>query len=131
MSKLLALQHDGGLRPSDGFRTVDFPSLEHFMEDVLDAGVAQVRVDVFAFSQPSELSFLYYMSFVLFVTALDAAHQSVYEYKEVYGTKPSASPEVMDEVAVRRVNKRREEVMEILHKAGFRTAHGRFVPDEE
>lgn len=130
MSKVVTV---GRMAQSDTPRrvqTVDFPSLAHFVEDARAARLRQLRVDVFSYQQPSALSFITYMSLVLYVTGFDAEHQVLYQYKEVFDTKPSVEADEIDEVAVRRVTKRMEDLARALRNAGFDTAYGRFVvPD--
>lgn len=130
MSKLLTMKNIRKRRASATYRTVDFPSLDHFVQDAQDAGITQVRIDIFPYSQASELSFVHYIFLVLYVTALDVEHQAVFQYQEAYDTQPSLSPDAQNEVALRRVSKRLSEVEHMLARIGFQTAHGRFVTDE-
>ncbi len=111
-------------------QTVDYPSLTHLVEDAQTAGVKQLRLDVFSVHQPSALSFITYTSLVLYVTGLDVRRRVLYQYKEVCETKPFVESDLPDEVAVRRVTKRMEDLALALQQAGFDTAYGRFVTQD-
>jgi hypothetical protein len=110
---------------------VGFPSLDHFVEDVVDAGIDTVRMDTFAKVRESELSFVHYVTFTLYVTAYDFARKVLYEYEEPLGTRATADLSVSEPMLGEAASARREEVERTLHQAGLRVRHGRYLAHAE
>jgi hypothetical protein len=136
------------------YQKIEFPTLAHFIEDVLDVGIYSVRLDLFEEVQPSELSFIHYVTQTMYLTAKDPSGYTVYEYTEALGTEASAASaaggvgsasvdsatsaasaagpdkECRHSELVKRAQERLQEVERVLSQAKLRVHHGRFaLPD--
>lgn len=127
MSKGFEMSHLMETPAVYAFQRVDFPAVDHFIEDARNAGVSEVRIDLFPSARVSELSFVYYVSLLLYVTALDPKNSLIYEYKEVLETTAALESGMTDEFAIQPGTDRLVEIEELFRQSGFSTAHGRFV----
>ena len=109
------------------FGKLEFSSIERFMEDAEDDHVRTVHLDVFEVSQQSELSFVYYVTLTVFVTAEDDVQKLLYEYSEEVGTVASTDRRCSDETMVLRARQRIAELEELLVTNGFDVKHGRLT----
>lgn len=126
------------------YQKIEFPTLTHFIEDVLDMGIHTVRLDLFEDIQASELSFVHYVTLTLYVTAMDPSGYTVYEYTEGLGTGASAADtrvgrgaggtdeaggaggEYRHPELVKGARDRLHEVEQVLTQAHLSVRHGRF-----
>jgi hypothetical protein len=106
---------------------VEFPSLEHFVQDVAGAGIDTVRMDTFKEARESELSFVHYVTLTLYVTAYDFSRKVLYEYEEPLGTRATADPTAIDPAFAEAAGARREQVERALSQAGLTVRHGRYL----
>ncbi|QSO46268.1 hypothetical protein [Alicyclobacillus mengziensis] len=109
------------------FGKLEFSSIERFMEDAEEDHVRTVHLDVFEVSQQSELSFVYYVTLTVFVTAEDDVQKLLYEYSEEVGTVASTDRRCSDETMVLRARQRIAELEELLVTNGFDVKHGRLT----
>jgi hypothetical protein len=118
------------LRRLKTYQKVDFPNLSHFQEELSDEHIHLVRLDMFEEPQQSELSFVYYVTLIMYVTAQDPTGMVLYEYRELLETTASSEPKFTDEMALKRAHERLTEVGLQLSSKGFVVQRGRFsVPD--
>lgn len=129
MSKVsvFPIQAHGGAKKMT--QHVDFPTLDHFVEDIETAGIDEVRIDMFESVRATELSFVYYVSLVLVLTAADSQEGLIYEYSEVEETVTATEPHVTDELVRQRAQDRMSEVTRALRSTGLQVRHGRFTCD--
>lgn len=111
---------------------VEFPSLDHFLDDIAASEIETVRMDVFEMVRASELSFVHYVTLMLYVTAQEPTTSTIYEYAEPIATLVSSDEIVDDETAARAAQARMQEVSERVKQIVPRIRHGRFtIPPEE
>ena len=111
---------------------VEFPSLDHFLDDIAASEVETVRMDVFEMVRASELSFVHYVTLMLYVTAQEPATSTIYEYAEPIATLISSDEVLDDEAASRAAEARMREVSERVKQIVPRIRHGRYtIPPEE
>ncbi|MCF8567210.1 hypothetical protein LLE49_21040 [Alicyclobacillus tolerans] len=106
---------------------VEFPSLDRFIEELGHENIESVRLDVFSESRPSELSFVYYNTLELFVTAQDHSGQILYEYMEPLATSTNTEPRFADEDGLELANRTRQKTAEKLSSAGLHVLGGRYT----
>jgi hypothetical protein len=109
------------------FGKLEFSSIQRFMEDAEQDHVRTVHLDVFEVSQQSELSFVYYVTLTIFVTAEDHEQRLLYEYAEEVGTVAGTDRHCKDEAIVVRARERVKELHEELTTTGFEVKHGRLT----
>lgn len=114
-------------RTAKTHQKVEFASFVHFLGEMQDAGIGLVRADVFEEVKRSELSFLYYVSLTLFVTAQDSTGFVLYEYREPIATITATEETFRDDSFVEAAEKRRKEVESQLSEAGITVKRGRFT----
>lgn len=111
------------------WQKVEFPTLNHLMHEVRESGIETVRVDAFSEFRASELSFVYYVTTTLFVTALCREECVIYVYTERLSTTATDGKD--SDVWTEPVQARLEDVHRQLREAGFLVRHGRYAqPDE-
>ncbi|MBX5435766.1 MAG: hypothetical protein IRZ33_00960 [Alicyclobacillaceae bacterium] len=120
-SNVLPLPH------ARAYQKVEYPSLRHLMDDLALEQVRGVRLDVFEEARASELSFVFYVTLTLYVTALDASGYTLYEYKENIATAASTDPVLDHDEPRLRAQRRMEEVFRDLSAAGFDVRGGRYA----
>lgn len=117
-------------RCAQDWEKIEFPTLDHFIDEVKDSSVETVRVDVFSQHRASELSFVYYVTTTLFVTALCKRDAVIYEYTEWLSTAASDGKRrdaSLTEPAQARLNCVRSQ----LRAASFSVRQGRYgQPDD-
>lgn len=109
------------------FGKLEFSSIESFIEDARADHVDTVHLDVFEVSQQSELSFVYYVTLTVFVTAEDEAQRLLYEYSEEIGTVASTDRHCTDETIVHQAKARVQELGQVIATQGFEVRHGRLT----
>lgn len=127
MNKAYAVHHQDPPHPEASWQCVELPSLNHLISELEEAGIELARVDLFQSGQVSELSFVYYVSLIVYVTAVDRENRILYEYKHVCDTQTSLKPELDDEVSLQRAEHEMEQVTENLKQAGLSVHYGRYV----
>lgn len=105
---------------------IEFSCLDDFIEDLESEGIDQVRLDLVENAQPSELSFIYYVSLDIVVTAQDRPVR-LYQYSERVCTQTTDEPKMTDRDAWMDAQARLAEVKRRLLDAGFQIRHGRIV----
>ena len=119
---------DWAARP---FEKVEFARLSDFITEVREAGGRTVRVDIFEETRLSELSFVYYVSFVLYVSAQPPATHSLYEFKEPVGTVVQSTSTVQVKPVAEFAAGRLQDVEQELRGANFTIRRGRYtLPDQ-
>ncbi len=108
-------------------KMVEFPTLAHFVQEVRKSGISDVRVDVFEQSQQSELSFVYYITLTLYVTASDEEGRVLYQYMEALDTTANTEPKYCGDDGLHRGAERMAGVKEELSQAGLQVGSGRYV----
>lgn len=106
---------------------IEFSALADFIEEVRAAKIDVVRFDVFETAEKSELSFIYYVTVTMYVTAQSFSGRTLYEYREWLGTAPSADRHFQDDVLEKLVQARSSEVRTVLAAASCTVKAGRFV----
>lgn len=106
---------------------VEFPSLERFIEEVVNSDVRIVRIDVFQDSRPSELSFVYYTTLTLYVTAQHSSGKILYEYVQPLSTTANTEPKFTSEEALRSAQITLTQTVEALAAHGLETLGGRYT----
>lgn len=109
------------------YQKVEFPTLERFLEEVTHTNVRIVRIDVFSESRPSELSFVYYTTLTLYVTAQDEAGKVLYEYVEPLVTSATTEPKFDDEKAMKAAQDTMDRAVGQLNRLGLQTMGGRYT----
>ena len=113
------------------YHKVEFPTFAHFVEDMTDMGIENVRLDVFEEVKQSELSFVYYITLTVFLTARDSIGNILYEYTEPIGTIASTDKKLQDESFMELAQGRIRELEEQLRGAKLRVRRGRYsVPND-
>lgn len=106
---------------------VEFPSLDRFIEEAVNLDVRIVRIDVFQESRPSELSFVYYTTLTLYVTAQDSSGKILYEYVQPLSTTANTEPKFTNEEALRAAQATLTNTVETLASHGLETLGGRYT----
>lgn len=106
---------------------VEFPSLERFIEEIANTDIRIVRIDVFPESRPSELSFVYYTTLTLYVTAQDSSSLVLYEYVEPLSTTANTEPKFTNEDGLRSAQDKLYQTVEKLNAHGLQTLGGRYT----
>ncbi|MCL6444835.1 MAG: hypothetical protein K6T83_15500 [Alicyclobacillus sp.] len=106
---------------------IEFSCLDDFIEDVQAEGIVKVHLDLLENVHASELSFIYYVSLDIVVTAQADHKGRVYEYSERVSVQTTDEPKVTDLDALAKAQTRLAEVKRRLTEAGFQTRHGRIV----
>ncbi|QQE77483.1 hypothetical protein [Alicyclobacillus sp. SO9] len=106
---------------------VEFSCLEYFLDDMLRSEISSVRIDVFDSVQATELSFVYYVTLTLFVTAQSDFEHTIYEYTEEVDTSTNTEPHITDTQVLEKGNRRIEELKKWFSEKGFEVRSGRFV----
>lgn len=105
---------------------VEFPSLNRFIEEVVNSDIRIVRIDLFSESRPSELSFVYYTTLTLYVTAQEPSGMVLYEYVEPLSTVANTEPRFNNEDALRVAQDTLRQTVQTLTAHGLETRGGRF-----
>ncbi|RIV26648.1 hypothetical protein D2Q93_03730 [Alicyclobacillaceae bacterium I2511] len=108
-------------------KMVEFPTLSHFIQEIRKSGISEVRVDVFEQSQQSELSFVYYVTLTLYVTASEEEGRVLYQYMEALDTTANTEPKYCGDDGLHRGAQRMVDVREELSLAGLEVGSGRYV----
>lgn len=106
---------------------VEFSCLEYFIEDMKRSDITTVRIDVFESVQRTELSFVYYVTLTLFVTAQSDFQHTLFEYTEEVGTATNTEPKLADEAVLAKGRTKIEELKQRLESEGFEVLHGRYM----
>lgn len=106
---------------------VEFSCLDYLMEDLRHGGIETVRIDLFDSVRQTELSFVYYVTLTLYVTAQDENNDAIFEYREDVASSTNTEPHCNDETAIQQGRERLAEVKQQLKTAGFEVLHGRYV----
>ncbi|KPV42244.1 hypothetical protein [Alicyclobacillus ferrooxydans] len=109
------------------FGKLEFSSLSRFMEDASEDHVHTVHLDIFEVAQQSELSFVYYVTVTVFVTAEDVEQRLLYEYAEDIDTVASTDRKCRDEQILDCAKQRIKEIEQVLRDEGFEVRHGRLT----
>ncbi|WDL99138.1 hypothetical protein [Alicyclobacillus sp. ALC3] len=113
------------------WQKIEFPTLGHLVHEVRESGIETVRVDTFSEFRASELSFVYYVTTTLFVTALCREECAIYVYTERLSTTASNGKDSDVLTESESSLTRLEDVHRELREAGFLVRHGRYAqPDE-
>jgi len=106
---------------------IEFSTLADFIHEVKDANIQIVRFDVVEKAEQSELSFIFYVSSMLYVTAQSFSGRCLYEYSEWLGSAASVDHSLPDDSLVKLVTARTTDVGAALRAAELQVRHGRFV----
>jgi len=109
------------------YKKVEFPTLERLLEEVTHTNIRIVRLDVFTESRPSELSFVYYTTLTLYVTAQDETSNVLYEFVEPLVTAATTEPKFDDEQAITSAQETMERAVAQVHRLGLQTLRGRYT----
>ncbi len=110
---------------ASAYRKVQFPNLTRFVDTLVSKGTNIVHVDVFEEVRQAELSFLFYITPTLFVTAVDPSGFTVYEYQEPLETVISESRRLSKGTPVESARLRMAELEAVLRSQGFEVQPGR------
>jgi hypothetical protein len=91
------------------------------------SGIEVLRLDLFENVHQTELSFVYYVTLTLFVTAQSSFEHTIFEYAEEIGTATSTAPHMEDAAVLNQGRSRIEELKRRLEEEGFEVRHGRYV----
>jgi hypothetical protein len=106
---------------------VAFSCLEYFIDDMSRSGIELLRTDLFETVHQTELSFVYYVTLTLFVTAQSTFEHTIFEYAEEIGTATNTTPHMEDAAVLNQGRTRIAELERRLGEAGFEVRHGRYV----
>lgn len=109
---------------------VEFSTIQCFVEEMAEIGVQNVRLDIFEDVRQSELSFVYYVTLMLYLTAQDPTGCMVYEYREAIGTTASPDRKFHDDVFLHRAQNHIQEVEHLLIDEGLCVRRGRYLMTE-
>jgi len=107
-------------------QSVEFPTVDHFIEDIASTGIETVRLDTFEEVSQSELSFVYYVTLTLFVTAYDPVKRILYEFVEPIGTTACTEMKLEDDLFTERAQNRIRDVELQLGEAKLTVLRGRY-----
>jgi hypothetical protein len=125
--EVLARRFLMGRRGGRHLSKIEFSCIEHFIEDVRKERITKVHLDLKENVRQSELSFIYYVSVEVVVTAQGDDNYQVYEYVERVTDVTTTEPRCTDEEAMEKATRRMSELKEVLTGAGFDVLHGRIV----
>jgi hypothetical protein len=106
---------------------IEFSCLDDFIEEVRQEGVSKVHLDLVQNVRQSELSFVYYVSLEIVVTAQSDSGAQLYEYVERLAVVATTEPMCTDCDELARAECRLAELKVALSAAGFDVHHGRIV----
>lgn len=109
---------------------VEFSSLDDFLDDIAEADIDTVRLDVFEDVRPSALSFIHHVTWRLYVTARDATSWTVYEYAEPLAHLVASDACERDEAAMQVAQARVQQVQARFAGVVPRIRRGRYVVAE-
>ncbi|MDI3328888.1 MAG: hypothetical protein QJR06_10065 [Alicyclobacillaceae bacterium] len=107
------------------YQKVEFSNLDHLIENLAGVGTRIVRLDLFEEVRQSELSFVYYITPTVFVTALDPSGYTVYEYREPFETVASDKKRLSNPTLLEPARRRMGEIEQHLRTSGFDVRYGR------
>ncbi|WP_029422270.1 hypothetical protein [Alicyclobacillus macrosporangiidus] len=110
---------------------VAFSDLDSLIDELLQCGIRAARLDLFRVIRPSELSFVHYVTWTLYVTAWDPENGTLYEYQEAAGTTVSADPIAGDAVEPLAPRQRLEALRRRMQEQSIEVRRGRFVMDTD
>ncbi|SFU64491.1 hypothetical protein [Alicyclobacillus macrosporangiidus] len=106
---------------------VAFSDLDSLLDELLQCGIRTARLDLFRVIRQSELSFVHYVTWTLYVTAWDPERGTLYEYQEAAGTTVSTDPLAEDAVEPLAPRQRLETLRRRMQEQSIEVRRGRFV----
>jgi hypothetical protein len=106
---------------------VEFSCLEYFIDDMKRSGIDFLRIDSFESVRQTELSFVYYVTLTLYVTAQSNFEHTIFEYTEEVGTATNTTPHMEDKSVLAQGQSRVKDLKRRLEQEGFEVGHGRYI----
>lgn len=109
------------------YQRVEFQNVEHFLEEMLDENMTVVRMDLISEVQPTELSFVHYVSLSVSVTAQNQNGFVLYEYLEPIATVAATDGQFCDEVSQQAGEHRLTDLRNLFSNHGIEVRRGKFT----